>query len=154
MRNLKSLSTTLAIAAASLALLNANAYAQNTLQITLAHNTQTEQQTKDQLERLLRTVGSHARGAARTDSDVDLIVLTSEGDYYLDDVSWLHTFGGVVKIEREHDDPVQSLRVHYVEGLDMSRVVRSEEHLEHERGLLKSWSVQDVGQPKTTQHSP
>ena len=55
MRNLKSLSTTLAIAAASVALLNANAYAQNTLQITLAHETQTEQQTKDQLERLLRT---------------------------------------------------------------------------------------------------
>jgi hypothetical protein len=38
MRNLKSLSTTIAIAAAALALLNVDVYAQNTPQITLAHN--------------------------------------------------------------------------------------------------------------------
>jgi hypothetical protein len=54
MRNLKSLSA-LAIAAASLALLSANISAQTTLQIKLAHNSATEQQTGDQLERLLKT---------------------------------------------------------------------------------------------------
>ena len=34
-------------------------------------------------------VGSHARGTARADSDIDLIVLTTDPQYFRADTCWL-----------------------------------------------------------------
>lgn len=39
--------------------------------------------------------GSWARGDARMDSDVDLVVLTTAKDDYLEDESWIKAFGGL-----------------------------------------------------------
>lgn len=40
--------------------------------------------------------GSHARGEARSDSDIDLVLLCPEPSLLLDDTSWLQEFGGVL----------------------------------------------------------
>ncbi len=61
-------------------------------------------------------VGSHARGAARPDSDVDLVVVTREPGIYLDDNGWLAEFGEVESAFREDWGLVQSIRVFYAGG--------------------------------------
>ena len=38
-------------------------------------------------------VSSHARGGARQDSDIDLVLLCTEYESYLEDVSWINDFG-------------------------------------------------------------
>lgn len=64
-------------------------------------------------------VGSHARGTATEDSDVDLVILTFDVEKYLQDRSWLALFGRVVKCEQEDYGRVTSLRVFYHEGLEV-----------------------------------
>jgi len=59
------------------------------------------------------------RGAARPDSDVDVVVLTSNQAFYLNDLSWAESFGSVVATNQEHYDPVKSMRVHYDGGLEV-----------------------------------
>jgi len=61
-------------------------------------------------------VGSHARGDATSESDVDLVMLTSEPKPYLDDVSWVSQFGASESVEHEDWGKVQSLRVFYAGG--------------------------------------
>ena len=39
--------------------------------------------------RALAVVGSHARGTARADSDIDLVLLTINPDFFRDDTTWL-----------------------------------------------------------------
>jgi predicted nucleotidyltransferase len=46
-------------------------------------------------------VGSYARGAARDDSDIDLVILTDQPPQYLDDVQWIDRFGVVEKQQTE-----------------------------------------------------
>jgi predicted nucleotidyltransferase len=46
-------------------------------------------------------VGSYARGMARADSDVDLVVLCADPAPYLADSGWLAEFGAVAPPERE-----------------------------------------------------
>jgi hypothetical protein len=58
-------------------------------------------------------VGSHARDTAHEESDVDLIILTSEVDKYLQDQLWLSQFGVVQECEIENWGQVTSLRVFY-----------------------------------------
>jgi predicted nucleotidyltransferase len=65
------------------------------------------------------TVGSHARGTAGTDSDIDLIVVTSEHALFLADLSWLSTFGNPRTIDHEDYGLVQSIRVAYDHGLEV-----------------------------------
>ena len=48
---------------------------------------------------------------ACADSDVDLIILTSEPLRYVNDTPWTETFGIPLFHNIEHDDPVQSVRV-------------------------------------------
>ena len=61
-------------------------------------------------------VGSHARGAARADSDVDLVVLCDEPDAFVSDRSWVTTFG-VARAQRvEEWGRVRSVRVRYAGG--------------------------------------
>lgn len=66
--------------------------------------------------RTLAVVGSHARGDARPDSDVDLVVVCSEPARYLNDIAWVRTFGEVGELSCEDWGLVQSLRVLYRNG--------------------------------------
>jgi predicted nucleotidyltransferase len=64
-------------------------------------------------------VGSRARGQAKPDSDVDLVVLTSAPEPYLEDHSWIELFGEVDRSELEDWGRVQSVRVFYRDGLEV-----------------------------------
>lgn len=61
-------------------------------------------------------VGSHAKGTAGPDSDVDLVLITSDPDRYLRNRRWLERFGIVLNWELEDYQLVQSLRVFYENG--------------------------------------
>jgi predicted nucleotidyltransferase len=64
-------------------------------------------------------VGSYARGEARADSDIDLVLLCTEPASLLIDTSWLHLFGAVERCQTEDWGLVQSLRVHYRESFEV-----------------------------------
>src|SRR6266545_5072717 len=64
-------------------------------------------------------VGSYARGAARPDSDVDVVILANDPRRYLDDTQWIEHFGAAGPPEREDYGMVQSLRVTYRDGLEV-----------------------------------
>jgi predicted nucleotidyltransferase len=54
-------------------------------------------------------VGSYARGAARDDSDIDLVLLTTQPRKYLDDPTWIGRFGTVEKQQLEDYGRLTSL---------------------------------------------
>jgi hypothetical protein len=64
-------------------------------------------------------VGSHARGQAREDSDVDVVLLALKPERYLEDRSWVGQFGSVARVEEEDWGRVTSLRVWYAGGLEV-----------------------------------
>jgi uncharacterized protein len=64
-------------------------------------------------------VGSHARGAARSDSDIDVVLLCEEPHAFLAHTSWIHRFGEVRTCHTEAWGVVTSLRVHYKESLEV-----------------------------------
>lgn len=61
-------------------------------------------------------VGSWARGQARPDSDVDLVVLVDEPDVRLKDTAWLAQIGAVEHVRVESYGAVTSLRVDFAEA--------------------------------------
>lgn len=73
----------------------------------------------------LALVGSHARGAARPDSDVDLMLVTERPRDYLSEQGWLERFGRVARISVEEWGAVTSLRVHYASGLEVELGITS-----------------------------
>lgn len=64
-------------------------------------------------------VGSYARGAARDDSDVDVVVMTETPQRYLQDEGWLGTFGLASIVQDEDWGMVQSRRTFYSSGLEV-----------------------------------
>jgi predicted nucleotidyltransferase len=64
-------------------------------------------------------VGSYARGAAREDSDVDIVILTIKPELYLDSISFAENFGSISKWEKEYWGSITSIRVWYQEGLEI-----------------------------------
>ena len=64
-------------------------------------------------------VGSYARNQARDDSDIDLVVLTSQPDLYLEHHDWLKYFGDVRSVRKENYGKVTSLHVHYLNGYEV-----------------------------------
>ena len=64
----------------------------------------------------IAVVGSYARGAARDDSDIDLVILTDQPHHYLDEVQWIDRFGVVEKYQTEDYGKLISIRVWYKNG--------------------------------------
>jgi len=64
-------------------------------------------------------VGSHARGEARPDSDVDIVILAEIPGRYLDEQLWLERFGDPLRVSIEDWGLVKSLRVWYEGGLEV-----------------------------------
>ena len=61
--------------------------------------------------------GSHARGEARPDSDIDFCILTTNPDSLLKDRSWITGFGSDARVAGAVEDYnlVQTIRVFYGE---------------------------------------
>lgn len=72
-------------------------------------------------------VGSHARGTARSDSDVDLVIQCQRPARYLKDVTWISEFGVVQSVSIEDWGVVQSVRVLYADGPEVEYGVTSSE---------------------------
>jgi hypothetical protein len=64
-------------------------------------------------------VGSYARGTANENSDVDLMILTSERSRYLENEDWLSSFGEVEQASYETWGAVRTIRVTYKTGLEI-----------------------------------
>lgn len=64
-------------------------------------------------------VGSHARGTARADSDLDLVILCQDPGILLDDDSWLQTWGQTTSTSVEDYGALTSLRAFYRDGLEV-----------------------------------
>jgi predicted nucleotidyltransferase len=64
-------------------------------------------------------VGSYARGQAREDSDVDLVVLTNRPGQYLDNHSFAESFGIIKQIETEYWGRVTSFRIWYQDSFEV-----------------------------------
>jgi predicted nucleotidyltransferase len=64
-------------------------------------------------------VGSYARGAARDDSDIDLVLLTDRPQKYLGDLKWTERFGDFEKHQTEDYGKLISLRVWYQDGVEV-----------------------------------
>jgi predicted nucleotidyltransferase len=64
-------------------------------------------------------VGSHARGEARPDSDVDLVALCDGADAFVDDLRWIQRFGAPTRHAVERWGAVTSIRVWYEHGLEV-----------------------------------
>jgi predicted nucleotidyltransferase len=69
--------------------------------------------------RAVALVGSHARGTASRDSDVDLVLLTEHPSKLADDTSWVSNFGTPEKLALEDWGRVTSVRVWYRAGLEV-----------------------------------
>lgn len=67
----------------------------------------------------LALVGSHARGEASPESDVDLILLLRNPKEYLNDRDWISEFGKPGHISQEDWGKVTSLRVLYADELEV-----------------------------------
>jgi polymorphic toxin system nucleotidyltransferase-like protein len=60
--------------------------------------------------------GSHATGSARPDSDIDLVLVCTNPEGMLADVSWARDFGPVCSVAFESYGLVESVRVAYENG--------------------------------------
>ena len=64
-------------------------------------------------------VGSYARGDASPASDVDLMLLSTHPDSFIQDRKWISMFGDAARIEEEEWGKVKSLRATYLGGLEV-----------------------------------
>lgn len=69
--------------------------------------------------RAVVVVGSVARGDARPDSDVDVVLLTIDPARYLENVRWISDFGAAHRVELEVYGKVTSVRAVYGDGLEV-----------------------------------
>lgn len=75
--------------------------------------------------RALAVVGSFARGDAREDSDLDVVMLTSEPSAYLQDTRWVSDFGRAHTVGLESYGRVTSVRAFYDQGLEVEFAIAS-----------------------------
>jgi len=76
-------------------------------------------------------VGSHARGTAKPTSDVDLVILTSCPQRYLQATDWATTFGSIAEQAMEDWGKVTSLRVWYEGGEEVEFGITTPEWVAH-----------------------
>jgi predicted nucleotidyltransferase len=69
--------------------------------------------------RAVTLVGSYARGAATPESDVDLVLITTQPEAYLEDADWVRAFGEIERQQIEDYGKVTSLRVWYADGKEV-----------------------------------
>ena len=72
-------------------------------------------------------VGSYARNEARADSDVDLVLLASRPQEFINQTEWIKNFGVVNSCTVEDWGLVTSLRVYYEDGLEVEYGLTSSE---------------------------
>src|SRR5512138_2680120 len=72
-------------------------------------------------------VGSHARSDARPDSDLDLVIICKRSADYLADLSWTLHVGEVREQKLEDYGKVTSVRVWYVDGLEVEYGITDED---------------------------
>ena len=73
---------------------------------------------KDVIECIL-LVGSYARGTNREDSDIDVVIITSQKKALLEEPDFTASFGLVRKQQIEYYGACTSLRVYYREGTEV-----------------------------------
>ena len=76
-------------------------------------------------------VGSYARGTANPTSDVDLVILTTCPQRYLQATNWATTFGPVAEQAIEDWGKVTSLRVWYEDGDEVEFGITTPEWVTH-----------------------
>jgi predicted nucleotidyltransferase len=64
-------------------------------------------------------VGSYARGTQKVDSDIDLVILTSNKQYYIDNTQILSAFGLIDRSNIEFYGECTSIRIWYNNGLEV-----------------------------------
>lgn len=64
-------------------------------------------------------IGSYATGEEREDSDVDIQIITSKPDLFINDESFADRFGKVIKTKKENWGRVTSIRFWYDNGLEV-----------------------------------
>ena len=64
-------------------------------------------------------VGSHARGTAKPDSDIDVVMICESSATFLEDDRWFKRFGSPTRVQNEDYGVVQSWRVWYASGLEV-----------------------------------
>ena len=74
-------------------------------------------------------VGSWARGTAHSASDIDIVIIARDPNYFLADRDWLLNFGSIGSVKQEDWGLVQSLRVFYVDKQEIEFGITSEEWL-------------------------
>lgn len=74
-------------------------------------------------------IGSHARGEARPDSDVDLMIVTSSPRRYMEDHEWMSAFGSPETVAVEQWGAVTSLRVRFERGPEVELGITAPEWL-------------------------
>lgn len=64
-------------------------------------------------------VGSHAQGTARDDSDIDLVLLRSDYNIWLTDLSWIERFGKTLNSSVEDWGAAKTVRAVYEDGVEV-----------------------------------
>ena len=77
-------------------------------------------------------VGSHANGTAKSDSDVDVVIVTNSTDRLLGEYTWVYKFGKALSSDEEDCGLVHALRVMYDGGPEVEFGITS-----------KSWIADD-----------
>jgi len=72
-------------------------------------------------------VGSWARGTAKPDSDLDLILITTLPEKYLETTDWITYFGTIREVKSEDWGMVQTRRVFYQDGSEIEFNITTKE---------------------------
>jgi predicted nucleotidyltransferase len=74
----------------------------------------------------LALIGSYARNAATETSDVDLVLIVTDPNRYLQDTSWVQQFGTVKEQQTENYGLLISIRVWYTDGREVEYGITDE----------------------------
>ncbi|RTL36605.1 MAG: hypothetical protein EKK48_25540 [Candidatus Melainabacteria bacterium] len=108
-------------------------------------------QRQDLLGLLL--IGSYARGTAKPDSDVDLILISMQPLAYVDNCRWAEVFGAIKKAELEDWGLVKSWRIIFQTGLEVEFGITdmdwlSQEQLQGSTGKIIADGAQIIFDPR------